>query len=319
MRSFATAILASLVASSHALLNCDISLDGAKYNLKPLSDGGERSISQSINTPPSLTNLTWYINPCTALSSSSDPDAKLCPEGTQSKHKVLRILIDANKYEVCGLQRIKPQDKDDWLLTGVIPVSGDLNGKQSGVNISRLEKTEDTDGGLQIHMKGGSWGDVGTLDALVDFVCVTQGDDKEKDILEFVNWDLHTLKLRWKTPHACALDSSSPPPKDGKDKDGDGGNKDEDGGDKGGSDDSSRSWGWFTWFFIILVLGSAFYIIASAWANYTRYGYVGVGSDSFTNSGGEFLREIPFLIRDFVKKVAGTFSGGNNRGGYSAV
>lgn len=71
-------LLAGLVSSAHALLNCDITIDGLKYDLKPLGSG-EHFVSREANTPPSLTNTTWYINPCGAL------DNKDCPEGTQGK------------------------------------------------------------------------------------------------------------------------------------------------------------------------------------------------------------------------------------------
>lgn len=207
---------------------------------------------------------------------------------------------------VCGVQYVKPQDKD-WILTGIIPVSGDLNGKQTGATITHL-KPESDDGkdGLRIHMKGGSWGDLGDLDALVDFLCVK---DTKDEALEFLSWDLHTLKLQWKTTHACVQgDKPADPPKETP-KEPQNGDK-----DKGGSDVSSAGWGWFTWMFIIVVLGLAVYIIGSAWVNYDRYGHIGLDSNH-----AEFLREIPFLAKDFARKVAGTFSGGSNRGGYSAV
>lgn len=222
---------------------------------------------------------------------------------------------------VCGIQHVKLQDKDkdskdnEWLLTGIIPVSGDLNGKQTGATIALLKPdADDGKSGLRVHMKGGSWGDVGDLDALVDFVCVA---DEKDEALEYVSWDLHTLKLNWKTKLACAQSDSEPPkdPKDGEDKDKDPKNPNEPPKDGGNDPNASSSgWGWFTWLFVVVALGSAVYIVGSAWVNYNRYGHIGLDTNHT-----EFLREIPFLLKDFVRKVAGTFSGGNNRGGYSAV
>lgn len=104
MRLYASILLASLASSTHALLNCDISVDGLKYDLKPLSTGREHSVSQSINTPPSLTNLTWYINPCAALGSpDSSEDVTLCPAGTQSefiKPANHTLAIGSNNYSL---------------------------------------------------------------------------------------------------------------------------------------------------------------------------------------------------------------------------
>lgn len=287
------ALVAALASTTTALLNCDITLDGVHYDLRPLGDS-EHSVVYSQSTPPTTTNTTWFINPCNA-NHQEGSDFKLCPEGTQ----------------ICGVQYVKPENQD-WLLTGVIPVSGDLNGEQNGATITALTSDDGyNDPGIRVHMQGGAWGDVGKLDALVDFVC-TKEPSEEK--LEFLSWDLHTLKLLWKTRRACAdIDSEEPPKENPKQPD----EKKPEDGDKPKDDNdvsASGGWGWFTWLFILVVLGSAIYIIGSAWANYSRYGHIGVDSNHT-----EFLREIPFLVKDFVRKIAGTFSGGSNRGGYSAV
>lgn len=291
MRLFA--LIAGLAGTTQAMLNCKIDVEGAKYDLTPLGTS-EHVVSHNVATPPSITNTTWYINPCAALPRDAS-DAKMCPEGTQ----------------ICGIQRIKPENSD-WLLTGVIPVAGDLDGKQNGASITLLTpENDDGKHGLRIHTKGGTWGDLGALDSLMDFVCVKEEKDES---LQFVSWDLHTLKLQWNTRLACAQgESPTEPPKDDPKKD-DPKNPDGDKPKDGDDVSASGGWGWFTWLFIIIVLGSAVYIIGSAWANYSRYGHIGMDS-----SHAEFLSEIPYLVKDFVRKVAGTFSGGSNRGGYSAV
>lgn len=78
------AAMAMAPSSSYALLNCDISVDGVKFDLTALGKS-EHAISYSANTPPSLTNTTWYINPCATLS-GSESESKLCPDGTQSEY-----------------------------------------------------------------------------------------------------------------------------------------------------------------------------------------------------------------------------------------
>lgn len=87
-------VLISAVSSSQALMNCNLKVDGVKYNLNPLGNG-DHSVVQSINTPPSVTNITWYINPCYTVGSSesSAEDAKLCPKGSQSKSDINFLYI----------------------------------------------------------------------------------------------------------------------------------------------------------------------------------------------------------------------------------
>lgn len=206
---------------------------------------------------------------------------------------------------VCGIQHVKTNDQD-WLLTGVIPVSGDIGSRRSKPNVTR------TDTGLRAEMPGGSWGDFTPLAAVLDLVCDPDIDSQ----LEFVDWDLHTLKLKWSTKQACADETSEPkkpePDQPEKSKD----PKEPDTPETPENPDkpveTQKSWGFFTWLFFLLVLGIAGYIILQAWANYNRYGTLNVDSNS------EFLKEIPFLLRDFFRKVVGTFSGGNNRG-YTSV
>lgn len=62
-------------------------------------------------------------------------------------------------------------------------------------------------------------------------------------------------------------------------------------------------------------LGIAAYLIFGSWLNYNRYG--ARGWDLLPH--GDAIRDIPYLFKDFSKKVADTVSGGGSRGGYSAV
>lgn len=102
---------------------------------------------------------------------------------------------------------------------------------------------------------------------------------------------VQTLRLEWRTKYAC---------EDAKDLP---------------SDDKSSHWGFFGWFFIILFLAIAAYLIFGSWLNYNRYG--ARGWDLLPH--GDTIRDIPYIAKDFARKVAGTVQGGGSRGGYAAV
>ncbi|EOA85442.1 type II membrane protein [Exserohilum turcicum] len=99
---------------------------------------------------------------------------------------------------------------------------------------------------------------------------------------------IRTLRLEWRTKYACA---DAPEP------------------------DSGSSWGFFGWFFIVVFLGIAAYLIFGSWLNYNRYG--ARGCDLLPHS--EALRDIPYIAKDFARKVMDTVQGGGARGGYAAV
>lgn len=62
-------------------------------------------------------------------------------------------------------------------------------------------------------------------------------------------------------------------------------------------------------------LGTASYLIFGSWLNYNRYG--ARGWDLLPH--GDTIRDVPYLLKDWTRRVVGTVSGGGSRGGYSAV
>lgn len=122
-----------------------------------------------------------------------------------------------------------------------------------------------------------------------------QTDDGEGGILKFMSYGLvgddEVLSLEWRTKYAC---------EDAKD---------------GGETKSSGHWGFFTWFIIIVFLAIAAYLIFGSWLNYNRYS--ARGWDLVPHS--ETLRDIPYIFKDWMRRVVNTFQGGGSRGGYSAV
>lgn len=294
-------VAASILGTSSASFNCVVDKDGAHYDLSALA--GYHTVKSSFKTPPTESIFTWHINPCGALDESKIKNKdERCPEGTQ----------------ICGVEKIS-FDGDDDKLAGVIPVCGDLDGNQGQVKTSKRESGD----GLTVQLSGGKWGDHKDLKATVEFVCT---DDSGDGVLEFESWDEQELRLRWESKHACKR-SGGGKDDDDKDKDGDkDGNKDKDGDkdddkdkNKDGDKDSKppreeSGWGFFTWLFIIAVIVFGAYVVFTAYVNYNRYGMTGV--DVLPHS--DTVRDLPFLIRDFINKIINTFAGGS-RGGYSAV
>ena len=134
--------------------------------------------------------------------------------------------------------------------------------------------------------------------------------------------DSQVLSLEWRTKYAC---------------------ENAKGEDKGSS---SGHWGFFTWFIIMYVdqisrpkshfisphpcqlqsanhipgsyrifLATAAYLIFGSWLNYNRYS--ARGWDLVPHS--ETIRDIPYIFKDWMRRVVNTLQGGGSRGGYSAV
>lgn len=151
-----------------------------------------------------------------------------------------------------------------------------------------------------------------------------KGDDKDKDkSLKLISYgnekqdgkDVGVLRLEWRTKYACETQD------------------DDDTGDDGEPAKKGTHWGFFTWFIIMSVLLSlplkclllthgnslflavAAYLIFGSWLNYNRYG--ARGWDLLPH--GDTIRDIPYLLKDWARRVLSTVQGGGSRGGYSAV
>jgi hypothetical protein len=72
-----------------------------------------------------------------------------------------------------------------------------------------------------------------------------------------------------------------------------------------------------TWLICVssVFLAIAAYLIFGSWLNYNRYG--ARGWDLVPHA--DALRDIPYIAKDFARKVMGTVQGGGGRGGYAAV
>jgi hypothetical protein len=62
-------------------------------------------------------------------------------------------------------------------------------------------------------------------------------------------------------------------------------------------------------------LAIASYLIFGSWLNYNRYG--ARGWDLLPH--GDTLRDIPYLMKDLIRRILNTLQSTGSRGGYSAV
>jgi hypothetical protein len=62
-------------------------------------------------------------------------------------------------------------------------------------------------------------------------------------------------------------------------------------------------------------LAVASYLIFGSWINYTRYG--ARGWDLLPH--GDMIRDLPYLMKDLIRRILNTLQSTGSRGGYSAV
>ncbi|KAF2469793.1 uncharacterized protein BDR25DRAFT_263165 [Lindgomyces ingoldianus] len=155
-----------------------------------------------------------------------------------------------------------------------------------------LENDEKDDGEKEDDGKDGEKEDSKKLRRREDSKC----EDSDKS-LRFCSYEVEeqekgkkvsVLRLEWRTKYACedALD-----------------------------DAEGSHWGFFAWFIIILFLATAAYLIFGSWLNYNRYG--ARGWDLLPH--GDTIRDLPYIFKDWARRVAGAIQGPGSRGGYSAV
>ncbi|KAL1637792.1 type II membrane protein [Neofusicoccum ribis] len=343
--SAATLLLAlpSLVSSIN--LDCaDVVVDGKRYDFSEL--GGPRSVHWIQDQPPSVVNTTFTLDICHNLKVVKGVGkADQCPLGT----RVCGVEAIQNTVDnTTAISRVIPIAGNYASSSGghLDPKWTKLKGSDSNADAEKE--------GLRLELKGGKYPinrkkNTTKQKALIEFVCDRnrtgtegteldgrdteddqeeekrrrrlakklrareedeEGDDDDDDdddddgddadknkSLQFVSYKqeddgLDVLRLTWYTKFAC-----------------------DDGGKSGSSPGKSEHWGFFTWMIIIVFLCTAAYLIFGSWLNYERYG--ARGWDAIPH--GDTIRDIPYLIKDFGRRVTSSVQGGGSRGGYSAV
>lgn len=266
--------------------------------------------------PPAYIETTFTLDLCNTLKKVGPKDEN-CPGGSK----------------VCGIEKqFSPgEGNKTGGRGGVIPIAGEYYhtiGGSLDPKWTRLKTSSAPDDrgkeGLRLEMGGGKYpeddGKVWPQKAVIEFLCneateekqrsasgidkEDEGDERNKAAeetddgvggkLRFLDYgyvgENKVLSLEWQTKYACE-------------------NAKGDGGKAGGH------WGFFTWFIIIIFLAIAAYLVFGSWLNYNRYS--ARGWDLVPHS--ETLRDIPYIFKDWMRRVVSTVQGGGSRGGYSAV
>lgn len=302
-----TFLLPFLTAATGGLDCTHVRADSIGFDLSKL--GGPRSVVNNIFNPASSRNTTYTIDICKPLKKVKNIDKDIqCPNGSR----------------ICAITRLITQDPPSDVVEEVFPVAGELRERGGGDLNAKWERmkhgTSNADSekeGLRVVMNGGFKTENGKKKlqkAVVEFECdesrtglenlpdpedtypeKMKREDDGTPSLEFFTYkeedEVDVLRLKWRTKYAC--ESS----KEEQDK------------------ERGQHWGFFTWFIIIAFLSTATYLIFGSWLNYNRYG--ARGWDLLPH--GDTIRDVPYLFKDWVRRVLNTVQGGGSRGGYAAV
>ncbi|KPM45652.1 hypothetical protein AK830_g873 [Neonectria ditissima] len=337
-----------------ASLRCDnIRVDGHSFDLSQLKGPHSVVTTRYESSPPSHFNTTYTLDVCAPLELGKAKKGERCPNGTRVC-AITRFLKDEDEMDtiadinpIAGALENYGGTRFDYSLTRLKTSDSTSDSQKEGLRLVLK--------GGKHHPIGGSAKDDRPQKAIIEFICDrnktgTEGEwtsedkytklrvrdeeknedgdkkedgdkgsddgkeedgDKDKDgedlseehQLKYENssliWDgfpsekdADVLRLTWYTKYACE--------------------KREEGDDDG---DDSTHWGFFTWFVIVAFLGIAAYLVFSSWLNYNRYG--ARGWDLLPHS--DSIRDVPYLMKDWVRRVLNTVQGTGNRGGYSAV
>ncbi|KAK4451806.1 autophagy-related protein 27 [Podospora aff. communis PSN243] len=314
------AAAAAAPSESQPKLDCKaLQIDSHMYDFSALK--GPHTVVTTEFAPPSYYNRTYTIDLCAPLVRKGDVDARFkCPDGTN----------------VCAIKHHWDADKrKSEVVEEVIPIAGKFGEREMKWEGARLkaEKEGEAAAGVKITLGGGKWegreqravvemrckkgvvGTEGEWEGEDEYVKAKradkeEGDKKDGDGSGFAEkqlkkedatliWEgykregeVDTLFLTWNTEHACEKAVEDKPPAD-----------------------ESRHWGFFTWLVVLVFMAVAAYLIFGSWLNYNRYG--ARGWDLLPH--GDTLRDIPYLLKDWTRRVLNTVQSSGSRGGYSAV
>lgn len=327
-RSFSTSLLVScLLLSGRSLaitLDCSrVPLGKSIYDLSELK--GPKAVHWVQWQDPSISNMTFTIDICAPLEAGREHDK--CSAGAR----------------ICGVETTYNTVHNTTEVLHVIPIAGEFpfgDGGHLDPIVTRLKGgSSDTDAekdGIRIELHGGKYSGKKQA-AIIKMICDPEksgnegfekgetsvkshnvdglegrGDEKDDDAdkkpelpeydtgksLQFGSYgpgqdNTMLLSMTWRSKYACERADQKEP------------------GDK----NRPSGWGFFTWFLIIVFLLIASYIIFGSWLNYNRYG--ARGWDLVPH--GDFIRDLPYIAKDWASNVNERIRGSSLRGGYSAV
>ncbi|CAK7568714.1 MAG: type II membrane protein [Sporothrix epigloea] len=323
------------------MLACDrIVADKQIFDFSPLK--GPHSVVTTQHTPPTDSNITYTLDLCGPLKRKCGvPKGEECPNGSwacaikrwrknDNTTGIDRVIPLAGNLEDQGggsldhkATRLKTADshadaqKEGVRLVlqgGRYPLDGPVKERQSQRVIVELlcdksregtegewlvgdyEKPQDSDGSSSSDTPAENINETMVDDGfsrreLGENQLIREGEDPA---LVFNGYEIHdadgafgTLRLTWYTKYAC----------------------------ESMADSRTVHWGFFTWFVILVFLSTAAYLIFGSWLNYNRYG--ARGWDLLPH--GDTMRDVPYLLKDWVRRLINTLQGSGSRGGYSAM
>ncbi|KAI0188092.1 autophagy-related protein 27 [Astrocystis sublimbata] len=347
-------LVAPLPVTAIGSFDCNkVVSDGQAFNLKAL--GGPHSVVTSQINDGIMRNTTYTLDICDTLKKKGK-DEPSCRTGTRvcAIDRIIKpgddmgIVEDTTSLagnilghgaldpEVLRLSKIDPESEREGLRVvlkggfGIPPHTGVERKKQTVIDFVCDKERDGTEGEYTPGDKPQARAEDDEKEGDSNGDNDKEGDDKDKDedapskeeqlgldknpSLLFdrygpsdSNADVDVLHLTWLSKHVCQSK------KDDGSKD-DGGNGEDGDGDGDGKKPSSH-WGAFTWIVILVFLGTAAYLIFGSWLNYNRYG--ARGWDLLPH--GDTIRDMPYLLKEWARKVLNTVQGSGSRGGYSAV
>ncbi|KAK4167322.1 autophagy-related protein 27 [Cladorrhinum sp. PSN259] len=315
-------------ASAATPFSCDsVKVGDRTFDFKPLA--GPHTVVTHEYVPPTYHNTTYTVDLCAPLKRKDKvTKEEACPDGTRVcaiKHRwdpksstaavdqVIPIIVSPSDDKTFEWKaELLKADADKKLTEGLSLTF------TSPIKYQNREQKTTIEFRCDKELKGdeGEWDSSG----LDKYVSKRAADEEtgatpeeqftKKDGKTALVWEgykhegeVDTLTLKWGTGVVC--------PKEEK-----GGDKPKDGDkDKPKEPEESTSWGFFTWLVILVFLAVASYLIFGSWLNYNRYG--ARGWDLLPH--GDTIRDIPYLMKDWTRKVLNTVQSSGSRGGYSAV
>ncbi|KAL8725183.1 MAG: hypothetical protein Q9166_007513 [cf. Caloplaca sp. 2 TL-2023] len=274
-------------------LDCsNIRDDKTSFDISPLGNPISVMTSEDHSPSPTMTNTTFTIDVCKPLKKAKGiPKEEDCPNGSR----------------VCGIQRLINTFKNSTSFEAAIPIAGQYTlhgGTELDPEITRLKTSSSANDrekeGFRLELHGPKYPakDGKKQKAVIEFLCLDKAEEKaERDLVARKDQDDEDGE----EDHSATGDIAD---------DGHGGTlKYLDYSMVGESKVLSLEWR------TNIFLATAAYLIFGSWLNYNRYS--ARGWDLVPHS--ETIRDIPYIFKDWMRRVVNTLQGGGSRGGYSAV
>lgn len=243
MQPYFVCLAGAFLAQVHAWKCSSLELEQNVYDLSALDS--EYTIESTLKTPPTIRHTTYNLNPCSPLKRQKNVDDEdQCVAGTS----------------VCKTTSIE-KDKKSTIIE-VIAYAGDM-AEEKSPDISGLDEKSFDAGttGFKLTYSGGRDAEDNKLSTIINFVCDKESGAGKPELSEAATE--RVTQFKWLTKYACAGTDGKKPSKDP-----------EHGGHERPSNGSS--WGFFTWFFLVVFMLIASILIFTLFLNYNRYGQIGL-------------------------------------------